>query len=80
VFQEVHKSYRVSAYGNQVGLTYTVVRDGPLNMQTGAYISVSGTAGEKAIGTFQLDYSMYTSFGPGEMRTTRTTLGFGLWV
>lgn len=48
-------------------------------MQTGAGIYLSGTPGEKAVGSFQLDYTMDTTFGPGEMRVSRTTLGFGLW-
>jgi hypothetical protein len=56
-----------------------VVKDGPVNSQTGAALYVSGTPGEKGVGSFQLDYNMYTSFGPGEMKVTRTTLGFGVF-
>lgn len=55
------------------------MNDGPAEAQTGAALYVSGVSGEKGVGSFQLDYSMYTSFGPGEMKVTRTTLGFGVY-
>jgi hypothetical protein len=50
-----------------------------MRLNSGVYLPVSGTAGEKDVGYFELDLALYTSFGPGEMKLTRTTLGFGLW-
>lgn len=48
------------------------------NLRTGALFQQTGTAGEKRVGSFRVDYSIYTSFGAGAMKVPRVTAGFGL--
>lgn len=45
-------------------------------LKTGAMFQQTGPAGEKRVGSFRVDYSIYTSFGAGAMKVPRVTAGF----
>ena len=52
--------------------------DGPGQSGMGAGLVLQGTPGEVASGTFKTDLSLYTAFGPGELRVNRIAIGFGV--
>ncbi|PVH95976.1 hypothetical protein DM02DRAFT_659634 [Periconia macrospinosa] len=57
---------------------WAMVKDGVERANVGAGLLPTGNAGDIALGTLRTEFSLFTSFGPGEFAVSQIAIGFGL--